>query len=380
MVIIAYYENLRLSTNPYGWRVKMVESVKAIGIKPTAREFRTTVKTVRKWHRQYLVKGLDGLLNESKKPKNPRTIPKEDEERIVDLRKKRKNQISCWGIKTALKLPYSTSTIYRVLKQHPDKLISSRKRKHHKKQDLREIKAKLRPFEKIQVDVKYLDDISQYFKYYVKHKLPRYQFTARCEKTGAAFFSFAHEKTNINAATFITYLMEHLKRHNITVSEVTIQSDNGSEFCGNWTPQSQSIFTHMVEKVYGAKHIRIPRGKPNVNADVETFHRIVENHFYDLEDYDNLVDLLNKAYTYQIVFNYMRPNSYKWGKTPVKIMNESGLGYDPAVLSLPPIILDYHSMLYLRKLHPSANADRYQLDLLRGYDVPDSPVKLDIKG
>lgn len=358
----------------------MVESVKEIGIKPTARKFMATVVTVKKWQRRYLAKGLDGLLNESRRPRNPRTIPKVDEERIIDLRKRRKNRISCWGIKFALKLPYSTSTIYRVLKQHPDGLIGQQQRKHHKKRDLREIKAKLRPFEKVQVDVKYLDDIPAYYTAYLKHKLPRYEFTARCEKTGAAFFSFAHEKTNTNAASFITYLLEHLSRHGITVSEVTIQSDNGSEFCGNWTPQSQSIFTHMVEKVYGAKHIRIPRGKPNVNADVETFHRIVESHFFDLEDFTGLIDFLNKAYTYQIIFNYMRPNFYKWGKTPVKILNESGLEFDPAVLSLPPIVLDYHSMLYLKKLNSSANADRYQKDLLRGYDVPDSPAHYDVQG
>jgi transposase len=375
MVIIAYYENLRLSTNPYGWRMKMMDSVKTIGIKPTAKEFKTTVKTVKKWHRQYLIKGLDGLLDKSRKPKNPRTIPKVDEEKIVALRKQRKNRISCWGIKTALKLPYSTSTIYRVLRQHPDNLIGKQKRKHQKKKDLREIKAKLKPFEKIQMDVKYLDDIPQYFKEYIKYKLPRYEFTARCEKTGAVFISYAYEKNNINAASFVTYIMEHLKRHGITIADVNIQTDNGSEFCGNWTPRSNSLFTHMIEKVYGTRHLRIPRGKPNVNADVETFHRIVENHFYDLETYSGLVDFLNKAYTYQIIFNYFRPNSYKWGMTPLKILNKSNSHIDPAVLSLPPIILDFHNMLYLRKLNPDIEVDHYQKDLLRGYDVPDSPVR-----
>jgi len=371
---VSYQEVRRLFNNPYGWRLKMVTKAQEVGIKPAAREFQTTHHTVRYWLKRFEAEGQDGLLERSRKPKvSPRQIPKIDEERIVALRKKRRNRISCWGIKAALRLPYSTSTIYRVLKQHPDKLIGKQKRKYQKKRDLREIKAKLKPFEKVQVDVKYLDDIPQYFKYYVKHKLPRYQFTARCEKTGAAFISFAYEKTNINAASFITYLMEHLQRHGITVSEINIQSDNGSEFAGNWTPKSQSIFTHMVEEVYGSKHLKIPRGKPNVNADVETFHRIVENHFFDLEDYTDLVDFLNKAYTYQIVFNFFRPNSYKWGKTPLKILNESRAEIDPAVLSLPPIILDYHSMLYLRKLNPSACADRYEKDILRVYNLSDSP-------
>lgn len=374
MTIITYYENLRLSANPYGWRIKMIESVKERGIKPTARQFNTTVATVKKWQRRYLAKGLDGLLDASRRPKNPHTIPKADEERIVELRKRRKNRISCWGIKTALKLPYSTSTIYRVLRQHPDKLIGRHARKHHKKHDLRNIKAQLRPFEKIQVDVKYLDDIPQYYQHYIKHKLPRYEFTARDVKTGAVFFSFANEKSSLQAASFITYLLEHLQRHGITASEITIQTDNGMEFCGNFTHQSTPLFTHMVEQVYGAKHVRIPRGKPNVNADVETFHRIVENHFFDLEDFSGPENFLNKAYTYQLVFNFMRPNSYKWNKTPVKILNESSARIDPSVLSLPPIILDYHSMLYLRKLNPSVFVDSHK-DTLRGYDVPDSPVK-----
>jgi len=68
------------------------------------------------------------------------------------------------GIKEALALPHSSSTIYRVLKENG--LTGKRKRKHHKKKDLRAIKAALKPFEKIQVAVKYLDDIPQYFTYY----------------------------------------------------------------------------------------------------------------------------------------------------------------------------------------------------------------------
>ena len=370
---VSYQEVRRLFNNPYGWRLKMIKSAQEIGIKPAAREFMTTHHTVRYWLNRFREKGLDGLEDKSRRPKvSPRKIPKDDEEKIVKLRERRKNRISCWAIKVHLKLPYSTSTIYRVLKDHGK--IGKRKRKHHKKKNLREIKDKLRPFEKIQVDVKYLDDIPQYFKYYIKHKLPRYQFTARDEKTGAAFISFAYENTNINASSFVTYVMEHLKRHGITVSDIYIQSDNGTEFAGPWSAKSESLFCSVVQEGYGATHIRIPRGKPNVNADVETFHNIIENHFYDLEEYSDKVDFLNKAYTYQLVFNFMRPNSYRKGKTPLKTLSESGCQIDPAVLSLPPIILDYHSMLYLRKLNPSACADRYEKDLLRVYNLSDSPV------
>ncbi|GAH03189.1 unnamed protein product, partial [marine sediment metagenome] len=37
------------------------------------------------------------------------------------------------------------------------------KKKYERKRDLREIKKKLKPFEKIQIDVKYLDDIPEMY-------------------------------------------------------------------------------------------------------------------------------------------------------------------------------------------------------------------------
>jgi transposase len=351
----------------------MITTAQNIGIKPAAREFGTTHQTVRLWLRRFQGEGLDGLLDKSRKPKrSPRQIPQADEERIVALRRRRRNRIGCWGIKHVLGLPYSTSTIYRVLKSHPG-LLGKRVRKHQKKRNLREIKDRLRPFEKIQVDVKYLDDIPNYYEHYLRHKLPRFEFTARDERTGAVFISFARENTNINAASFITYVLEHLQRHNITVAEVVVQTDNGTEFVGPWSAKSDSLFTRMVQQAYGATHVRIPRGRPNVNADVESFHNIIENHFFDLESFGDQNDFLNKAYTYELAFNLMRPNSYRQGKTPLKILAESNCQIDPAVLSLPPVILDYHSLLYLRKLDPSVEVERHQKIASRVYYLSDSP-------
>lgn len=372
-MITSYQEIRQLHNNIYGWRKKMVELALEIGIKPAAKEFSCKDDTVRKWFSEYKLKGLDGLLGKKPGPRNPKKIPQATEDKIVGLRKRMKNKIGPQGIKAALDLTHSTSTIYRVLNDHG--LTGKRKKKHHKKKDLREIKAKLRPFEKVQIDVKYLDDIPQYFACYLQHKLPRFQFTARDEKTGAAFVSYAYEKTNINAASFATYVMEHLKRHGIAVSEINIQTDNGTEFAGNWTPKSASVFSQVIQEGYSATHLKIPRGRPNVNADVESFHRLIEDFFYDLEEFSSKIDLLNKAYTFQLFFNYFRPNTYKWNKTPLKILNEANAQIDPAVLSLPPIILDYHSMLYLRKLNPSVKVDRYEKMNLSGVPlITDYPV------
>jgi transposase InsO family protein len=363
---VPYYEIIKDSSNPYGWRIKMVEYAIKHGIKPAARDIKLNPKTVRKWVERFKISGNKGLTCQKRGPKiHANKTSSKIENDVIALRLKRKNNIGPLSIKNELELAQSTSTIFRMLKDNPKTNIK-RKRKHQKKRDLREIKAKLKPFEKIQIDVKYLNDIPQYYTYLRKLKFPKFELTARDVKTGAVFVSYAYENTNINAASFVTYLLEHLIKHGITVKDICIQTDNGSEFIGNWTPKSSSLFSYMIQEVYGSTHLRIPPGRPNYNAEVETFHRLVEEHFYDLEDYTDISNFLDKAYSYILHFNYSRKNSYKWNKTPVKILNEANVDIDPAVLSLPPIIVDYHSMLYLKKLNPSEY-------LFAVHEMPDSP-------
>ena len=48
-----YFDLVREMKNAYNHRLRLVESAKQRGIKPTARLFATTVPTVRKWLRRY---------------------------------------------------------------------------------------------------------------------------------------------------------------------------------------------------------------------------------------------------------------------------------------------------------------------------------------
>ena len=50
--------------NVYNHRLRLVESAKRWGIKPTARLFATTAPTVRKWLRRYQQHGPSGLLEQ----------------------------------------------------------------------------------------------------------------------------------------------------------------------------------------------------------------------------------------------------------------------------------------------------------------------------
>ncbi len=71
----------------------------------------------------------------------------------------------------------------------------------------------MKPFEKVQVDIKYLDDIPEMYGSYIVHKLSGYQITARDVSIGALFYSYAIEKNSTNTTMFILELKEHLERN-----------------------------------------------------------------------------------------------------------------------------------------------------------------------
>jgi hypothetical protein len=72
MCPIPYYTMRQQSKDPKYIRLEMVRWAKERGIKPTARYFATTVKTVRKWLRRWQPGTLQGLEEKSRAPKNPR--------------------------------------------------------------------------------------------------------------------------------------------------------------------------------------------------------------------------------------------------------------------------------------------------------------------
>ena len=84
--------------------------------------------------------------------------------------------------------------------------------------------------------------------------------------------------------------------------------------------------------------------------------------FYEVEDFKSRSDFLNKAYSYQLFFNLMRPNSYKENKTPWQLATEKDPRVSIEVAKIPPVFLD--------------DLLREKLDFLSkgGYDVSSVPL------
>jgi len=348
---IKYYDVIKNMSikNKFDIRLKMVKMAENQGISQTAEVYETTRNTVRKWLYRYWNEGLEGLKDKSRAPLSiPHKMPKQDEEKIVALRKK----LPSWGqdrLKEEFSLPYSTKTINRVLKQNG--LIKKRKKKWQKRRDLRKIKEQMKPFEKLQIDVKELRDIEHYFPQMIRHKLPQFQYTARDMKTGAIFMAYANSKDSFNASLFAAYISNHLTKYRIDMTLVVYQTDNGIEFIGNVKKKKgESAFEQVVKREFGIKHERIPPRCPTWNSDVEIFHKTIEDDLFEVEEFKNLEEFKAKTYTYHLYYNYKKKNRWRNRMSPYEILRSATNKIDPGILNLPPPILEefYHHPEYKR--------------------------------
>ena len=362
MCPIAYYEMIRNTDNPEYFRLKVVQFARQHGIKPAAKAFQMTPRSVRKWVRRY-DGTLASLKDRSRAPhRRPRKISAELEAHIVRL----KRQLPTWGaarLKRDFALPCSDKAIARVYRKYG--LTQPRRRKHRVKHDLRAIKQQWRLFQQIDMDTKALSDIPEYWPAMMRLGLPRFQYTAREVVSGLTFIAYGQECCLTYAALFADRLLKHLKECGVQLSEVTVQTDNGSEFIGSWQSREPSAFTKVVEQAYGATHHSIPPGAHTYQSDVETFHGTIEKELFIIEPFFNRRDFLGKVKAYQLLYNYARANSSKGNRTPMQIIRER----DPRIAGKVGLLLP----VFLDSLLPRANAtgppapealgphDRYQL-------------------
>lgn len=344
-----YYDRLRDSKDPESYRRSMIDFFLAHGenVSKTARTFRTSRPTVLKWVQRFRKQGQRGLRDRSRRPHCcPHKTPPQHEELIAKLRtndgKKPKTRIGQDKIKLLLKqrhqLDISSSTINRVL--HARKLIRPRRRKYQKKREIALYRKLLKALGFWQVDVKYLNDIPSIYPLVLRRILPKYEYTIRDVVTGTTFICYAYQLSTLHSARFIALCLDHFHRYGLDLSQITVQSDNGPEFIGSITAKKDSLFTHVIESTFGARHRTIPPATPRFNGAVENFHGRVEDEFYDLENLLDTPDLLSKAFAYMLYFNLERPN-LNLKKTPFQAVQQQTHIRDPNFMAFPPLVLDH---------------------------------------
>jgi transposase len=354
---------LKTKNHQFDLRLNLALAVKQESIKSAAQSFKCSRNTARKWFRRYQASGLDGLKEISRRPHySPNKTPDETEQEVIKLRQR--VPFGAERLRREFGLKLGTSAIKRILRDH-QLTRKYRRRRRHKKNDLRAIKAAYKPFTRFQMDVKYLRDIPNYWTQMMDLNLPRFQYTIREPRLGTVFLSFASELSETYTELTVRRLLTHLQNHGIDLSEVKIYTDNGSEFSGQREKTTDRGFVYSIETDFKATHIHNPPHCPNANADVESIHSLEEPEFFDLEKFSSEKDFLNKITTYQHYFNLGRPNSYKGWKTPYEILVESGEKIKPTIFLMEPVLLD--------KVLETKIQNQIKLG---GHDVPPQPETL----
>ena len=360
-MLLSYWQAIVKMPNKadkFDLRLKLVRHAQEHGVKPAARAFDTTPKTVRKWLRRYRQERLAGLNELPRIPLScPHKTPALLERRIVQLRR----QFPFMGakrLKFMHDLTPSHQAIGRILKEHG--LVVRRRKKHQRKKDLREVKKHWKLFGQFTVDTKQLKDIPHYWPQMKTLGLPRYQFTAREVRSGLMFLGFAQEHTAANACLFATLLCQHLRACGVEPHGIRFQTDNGHEFIGCTRQDKTRDGFEATVQAFGSRHQRIPIKAWSYNSDVETVHRTIEDEFYDLENFTGIRDFHRRVASYQSWYNLLRPNTHKDNLAPWQIIRQLQPRCDPALAKLPPLMLDWLGPDYIT---------RDELEL-RGYDVP----------
>jgi transposase len=363
-----YYTIMRQSKDPKILRLKMIQYAHTHSIKRAAKFFHTTVNTVKKWLRRF-DGSLESITDRSRAPHHrPRKLDSRSEKKIIAL-KKQLPRFSARRLKYEYDLPWSQKAMRRIFREHGLNR-KYRRKKHQTKRCLREIKKQWRFLQQITVDTKDLRDIPEYWIGLKSRNLPAYQYTARDVTTGLLFLGFARELSLAYADIFAQRIIKHLKECGVDLSQTTWQSDNGAEFVGSWQAKDDSCFTKTIEDVKGQVHRTIPPGQHRFQADVETVHSIMEPEFYELEQFVDHTDFIQKANAYLLFFNLARKNSGKEYKTPWQLVKEK---LPNAVPYLPLLEVVYLDELYEKKLHNnySRGYDVWALPLFRAY--PNNP-------
>jgi transposase len=359
-----YYTLMRQSKDPRLIRYQMVQFALKDGVKPAATEFNTTPKTVRKWLCRWQPGSLRGLEDRSRAPKNPaKRITPEQRQKVIEL----KEDLPSWGaarIKRYFNLTLSVKAIRRIWKE--EGLLKRKRRKHKTKNDLREVKARWRLFEQLDVDTKDLIDIPELWPQIRALGLPKVQYTAREVVSGMMFLGFSQERSLTHATIFAQLLLHHFQTCGVNLQGCRWQTDNGTEFIGSWQAKEESIFTKTVQSAEGVTHEVIPPGAHTYQADVETAHGLIEDEFYEVERFTSAQNFFAKITDYLLWFNLARTNSYKKNQTPWQIVHQRDPTSKPEIATLRPVDLD---QLFREKLKRGF----VDFEAKRGYHVIPHP-------
>ena len=258
------------------------------------KRYGTSRKSYYKWKNRYKEKGIEGLLDNSRRPHNIKymKVTPEIQETILDLRLTKR--FGCNRIKFRLRrtigLSLSTRTIYKILKRHGLNILKCQYRRRGYKRF-----AMKHPNDMLQMDILgpfYLSNSSQ--RNYIISCLDD------CSRKVASRWS--ERKRSVDVLDVLENWII------INGKPKKIMHDNGKQFASR-------IFKHFLVHNH-IKDKRIPNSYPQLQGKIEAYNKIVKNEFLALEDIPSIDDGKLRYDMFVKAYNEAREHGGIKGLTP----------------------------------------------------------------
>lgn len=306
-------------------RLELVRYAMEYGIRSASRCFKTTRNTVKRWLRRYRELGKKGLKDFSKAPKNcPRRISQNiinDITALVEDSEEKNKYVTSTNVMKKLNVQVCG---YCTVNRYVNKARKKKKQAREKcNNESTEFKKHLKPFQIIQVDIKYLTDIPSLKPYFKGKNLMKYQITARDVYSGFPIVAYCEEKSLTNTLKFLNEVLHPFLKQipYLDLKSIIIQTDNGKEFtnkdCKTYRIEKpvDSGFTLFIKTNY-KKHKLIVPGHCTAQSEVESFHWSIER---DCLAWEDIID--NKSliyYTSNYINEFINKKRYNCDYTPLE--------------------------------------------------------------
>jgi len=339
------YKALR-KVNPEAARLAVLEYLKTNNgnISDAARVFGITRPVVY----DILEKQAEGDLKDRPRvPKHqPNKTPAETERHVIEARNKTRlgpQRLSIYLRKYG-GVDVPAGTIRHILRRNKHLLTHSgpsSRRKRQKREFVDWYSAK--PFEIMQVDVKYIRDQKALTKQQIIHldrcAIPNYQWGAIDVNSRFKLIAYSRERSWTNGLCFYLWVISWLRSHGVT-AEIVFTVDNGEEFGGkSWLKLKE---LRKLLAGFGCRLIQNRKGHPEENAHLERSHRTDDDEFYKLRALliHSEQDLLYEATGYIYYYNTLREHSSLDYRTPFAFLKEQLPNLNDHIRLQQPFLLD----------------------------------------
>jgi len=338
------YRELR-SISPKAARQAILQILKAGegNVSQTARTLGVTRVTVYK----ALEKKEAGDLDDSSR--SPKVVHNktsdEIEKKVVDL--KRKTNYGPLRIAEELlavdQITLSPHTIRNILRRNKKK-AKGRRHKPHKKGPRQFVDwYAAKPFEVVQIDLKYVVDQKALFMNQINHihahHLPIYQWGALDVNSRFKLIAYSDEKSWNNGLTWFLWVTSWLRSHGV-INQIIYTVDHGEEFGGkSWF---KMVELRKLLAGFGCKIIQNHVRSPQENAHLERSHRTDDDEFYipRILKITSRQELFSEAFNYIYYYNTVRKHSGINRETPFQRLMKQSPQLDVRMKYVPPLILD----------------------------------------